>query len=227
VPEALTGYLTATPIRPDSERSFLGKAVHERRTIHVADLSTEEPYLNRVPLAVASAELGGVRTFLHVPLLKDDVVLGVLTAFRQEVRPFSDKQIALLENFAAQAVIAMENARLLTELREALGQQTATAEVLQVINASPGNLAPVFEMILEKAHSLCNVAVGSLSVYVDGVVHTAATRGFSDEYCFAVPIRPLAPILRCCAAVLRDKHLILGWCQFLRRWRQASTTLSA
>ena len=178
----MTGYLTATPIRPDSERSFLGKAVHERRTIHVADLSTEEPYLNRVPLAVASAELGGVRTFLHVPLLKDDVVLGVLTAFRQEVRPFSDKQIALLENFAAQAVIAMENARLLTELREALGQQTATAEVLQVINASPGNLAPVFEMILEKAHSLCNVAVGSLSVYVDGVVHTAATRGFSDEY---------------------------------------------
>jgi len=182
VPEALTGYLTATPIRPDPERSFLGKAVHERRTIHVADLSTEEPYLSRVPLAVASAELGGVRTFLHVPLLKDDVVLGVLTAFRQEVRPFSDKQIALLENFAAQAVIAMENARLLTELREALGQQTATAEVLQVINASPGNLAPVFEMILEKAHSLCNVAVGSLSVYVDGVVHTAATRGFSDEY---------------------------------------------
>jgi GAF domain-containing protein len=150
------------------------------RVVHIADVRETETFRNK-PIARKRLELRNIRTWLAVALRREDKLLGIINVHRHEVRPFSEKQIVLLESFAGQAVIAMENARLLTETSEALEQQTATAEVLGVINSSPGDLAPVFEAILDKAHTLCGATLGSLFLFDGELFRAAATYGYPGD----------------------------------------------
>jgi GAF domain-containing protein len=176
------------------------RAIRHRKPVHVPDMLKDEGYLEGDSLPRSVVDVAGIRTLLTVPMLKDNEAVGVITIYRKEVRDFTGKQIELVSNFAAQAVIAIENARLLNELRqrtddlsESLEQQTATLEVLQVISGSPGELQPVFETILENATHICDAKLGTLTLYENGGFRHVALLGAPPAY---MALRQRDPIIR-------------------------------
>ena len=186
-------------IRPGSA-SGLGRIAATRQVVHIADIRAEQAYADRDPLRVATVELAGARTLAIVPMLKDDELVGGIEIYRQEVRPFTGKQIDLVKNFASQAVIAIDNAHLLHELRErtrelteALERQTATSEVLQVISRSPGELAPVFNTMLENTARICEADLGTMALYEDGGFRHVALFGAPPAY---AELRRNEPVVR-------------------------------
>jgi two-component system, NtrC family, sensor kinase len=163
-----------------------------KTTLHVTDTTTLPGYIDRSdPASVGAVELGGIRTALAVPMLRENELIGSFTLYRQEVRPFAAKQIELVENFAKQAVIAIENTRLLNELRESLHQQTATSEVLRVISSSPGELEPAFQAMLENATRICEAKFGMLWLCEGGGFRCAALHNAPRSFAEQVRSQPV------------------------------------
>ena len=167
------------PLRPAPETTLV-RAATTKQVVQTLDATKREVYRQGDPFVVAGTDLGGYRTIVSVPMLKDDELIGVISIYRQEVLSFTDKQIDLVKNFADQAVIAIENARLLNELRESLQQQTATADVLRIISASLGELEPVFNAILQNATHICEARFGTLYRFDGLAFYHAAGHGTPD-----------------------------------------------
>ncbi len=184
----------------------LDRLTRHKKVVHITDLRDDQSYLDGNPRIVSLVETAGARTHIVVPMLKETALLGAIVIYRQEVRPFSDRQIELLTNFAAQAVIAIENTRLLSELRQSLEQQTATANVLRVISSSPGELEPVFLAMLENATRICEAGFGVLQLHENGTFRVGATHNAPPAFAQSIAERgpsyrpePLSPLLRTCA----------------------------
>ncbi len=169
------------------------RAVRSKRAQHVPDLRLDQSYIERDPAAVALAEIAGARTLVVVPMLKDETAVGVIGIYREEVRPFTDKQIALVTNFAAQAVIAIENTRLLSELRQSLQQQTATADVLKIISRSTFDLQSVLDTLVESATRLCEADKASINRAHDDGYRSVAMYGFTPEFARYMEEHPVIP----------------------------------
>jgi two-component system, NtrC family, sensor kinase len=181
LPPALTVERQRNQVMKPIPEDPLGQLAATKQLIHIFDARIATAYQRGFKPFVALVDDGGARTLLVVPILREDKLIGAFAIFRQEVRPFSDKQIELVKNFAAQAVIAIENTRLLNELRESLAQQTATADVLEVISRSPGDLEPVFQVLLENAIRICDAKFGHLFRFDGEVLHLAAEVGTPPE----------------------------------------------
>ena len=175
----------AQPVIHPVPGTGLRRLFETREVAQVADMTMIQPYIERDPFVVRSVELGGYRSVVNVPMLKENELIGAISIYHQEVRPFTERQIELVSNFANQAVIAIENTRLLTELRESLQEQTATSEVLQVISSFPGDLEPVFTAMLEKAVRICDAKFGSIYRWDGEALHIVATHNtppaFAEE----------------------------------------------
>ena len=189
-PAAFKEFLSRGPIEAGPETP-LGRMVLAPRTFHIAD--ARELRLAEFPLYVAGTQLGGIRTLLSVPMIKDNALIGTIQIYRQEVRPFTDKQMQLVTNFAAQAVIAIENARLLNELRESLQQQTATADVLKVISRSKFELQPILQSVVETAMRLCRAEQAVIYRLEDGAYRFAAGHSTVPEYLEIERQTPIVP----------------------------------